>query len=272
MPNATRPGGGAYGDGDLDDERYWAAAELFITTGKPHYKDDLVAFALSRAKAEARRSPSATSGGTTWRRSAKMSLLTAPNALGEAALAEQRQEILGRRRSPAGAHRQARIPRADGLGARYVWGSNSGVLNAAILLGFAYDLTKDAKYAAGAADCMDYILGRNPLAFSYVSGYGTYALRNPHHRVWAHHQGSRPCPRRRRARSPAVPTRRCRTPTSVGWGWAAARPRPATSTTPTRTRPTRWPSTGTRRSPGRPRFWTTSAPAAADASAAPRAG
>jgi endoglucanase len=59
-------------------------------------------------------------------------------------------------------------------------------MNAAVLLGFAYELTKDPKYAAGAADGMDYILGRNPLAFSYVSGYGTYALRNPHHRVWAH--------------------------------------------------------------------------------------
>ena len=33
---------------------------------------------------------------------------------------------------------------------------------------------------------MDYLLGRNPLAFSYVSGYGTHALRNPHHRAWAH--------------------------------------------------------------------------------------
>jgi endoglucanase len=33
---------------------------------------------------------------------------------------------------------------------------------------------------------MDYLLGRNPLAFSYVSGYGTNSLRNPHHRVWAH--------------------------------------------------------------------------------------
>jgi endoglucanase len=29
---------------------------------------------------------------------------------------------------------------------------------------------------------MDYLLGRNPLAFSYVAGYGTHALRNPHHR------------------------------------------------------------------------------------------
>ena len=68
----------------------------------------------------------------------------------------------------------------------YVWGSNGGVLDAAVVLGIAYDLTRDRKYAGGVADCMDYILGRNPLAQSYVSGYGTYAMHNPHHRVWAH--------------------------------------------------------------------------------------
>jgi len=34
-------GGGAYGDGDLSDELYWAAAELYLTTGKSQYKDEL---------------------------------------------------------------------------------------------------------------------------------------------------------------------------------------------------------------------------------------
>jgi endoglucanase len=40
-------------------------------------------------------------------------------------------------------------------------------------------------------DCLAYILGRNPLAFSYVSGYGTFAMRNPHHRVWGHQKDPR---------------------------------------------------------------------------------
>jgi len=31
----------------------------------------------------------------------------------------------------------------------------------------------------------DYLLGRNPLDQSYVSGYGVRPLRNPHHRFWA---------------------------------------------------------------------------------------
>ena len=32
---------------------------------------------------------------------------------------------------------------------------------------------------------MDYLLGRNPLDQSYVTGYGARPLENPHHRFWA---------------------------------------------------------------------------------------
>jgi endoglucanase len=33
---------------------------------------------------------------------------------------------------------------------------------------------------------MDYLLGRNPMAKSYVTGHGARPLENPHHRFWAH--------------------------------------------------------------------------------------
>jgi endoglucanase len=179
------PGGGAYGDGDLDDEWYWAAAELYITTGKPSYQDDLTASRYHAPKASA----ALMLGNIGWDHVAtlgKMSLLTAPSGLGQGALAEQRQEILAAADRLLGIipKRGYRVPMVSETG--YVWGSNGGVMNTAVLFGFAYELTEDPKYAAGAADCTDYILGRNPLGFSYVSGYGTYALRNPHHRVWAH--------------------------------------------------------------------------------------
>lgn len=38
---------------------------------------------------------------------------------------------------------------------------------------------------------MDYLLGRNPLNFSYISGFGSRFLKNPHHRFWAHQAISR---------------------------------------------------------------------------------
>ncbi|MBL7372820.1 glycoside hydrolase family 9 protein, partial [Escherichia coli] len=54
----------------------------------------------------------------------------------------------------------------------YPWGSNGALLNRAMVLGIAGDLTGDSKYRAGVIDAIDYVLGRNPNRVSYVSGYG----------------------------------------------------------------------------------------------------
>jgi endoglucanase len=40
---------------------------------------------------------------------------------------------------------------------------------------------------------MDYLLGRNALAHSFVAGYGERALEHPHHRFWGN-QGKYPPP------------------------------------------------------------------------------
>jgi endoglucanase len=68
----------------------------------------------------------------------------------------------------------------------YEYGSNSFVINNAMVLAYAYD-TDDSKYIYrnGAAEALDYLFGRNGLGFSYVSGYGDKAMKSPHHRYWA---------------------------------------------------------------------------------------
>jgi endoglucanase len=182
-------GGGAYGDGDLSDELYWAAAELFITTGKPAYKDELLRSRFHKSQAQ-----DATGGNMGWDHVAalgKISLSEIPNDLGEAGIAEQRQGIIAAANRFVATldKRGYRVPASSD--SSYIWGSNAGVMNAALVLGTAYFFTKDAKYANGAIDCMDYLLGRNPLAHSYVGRYGTDFLRNPHHRVWAHQKDAK---------------------------------------------------------------------------------
>ena len=177
-------GGGAYGDGNLTDELYWAAAELFVTTGKALYRDELTRSPLHHAQ-----SLDATGGTLGWDHVAalgKITLAEIPNALGDAGVAEQRRALLlaADRFLATLDKRGYRVPTASD--STYIWGSNGGVMNAGLLLGTAYFLSKDVKYANGAIDCMDYLLGRNALAKSYVAGYGTNFLRNPHHRVWAH--------------------------------------------------------------------------------------
>ncbi len=66
----------------------------------------------------------------------------------------------------------------------YEFGSNGMVLNNAIIMAYAYDLTGDSKYNDGVTGAMDYLLGTNPLSFSFVTGYGSYAADNPNHRFW----------------------------------------------------------------------------------------
>ena len=59
------------------------------------------------------------------------------------------------------------------------------VMNNAITMALAYDIDHEAKYINGVSTAMDYILGRNVIEQSYVTGYGEHCLKYPHHRWWS---------------------------------------------------------------------------------------
>jgi len=178
-------GGGAYEDAKVDDDFYWAAAELFLTTGKPEFKQFLDASPLhKRLRMDA--------GGHTstmnWAET---------DALGTISLAvgpANDLQTFARKQLVGGADEYLKIIAAQGFrtplkpnaAGQYVWGSNSFVINNLIVLALAYDFTKQQKYLDGVATGMDYLLGRNPLGQSYITGYGEKPLQNPHHRFWAH--------------------------------------------------------------------------------------
>lgn len=64
----------------------------------------------------------------------------------------------------------------------FYWGSNGVAANKGMLLIHAYILTKEEKYLNAAQSIVDYILGRNPLDKSYLTGFGVNPTMNPHHR------------------------------------------------------------------------------------------
>lgn len=68
----------------------------------------------------------------------------------------------------------------------YDYGSNSRVTNNAVIMAYAYDATGDGKYINGAMQAMDYIFGRNGLGFSYVTGCGTYHVNSPVSEYWVY--------------------------------------------------------------------------------------
>lgn len=64
----------------------------------------------------------------------------------------------------------------------YRWGSNMTVLNRGVVLAVAYYFSNANKYKTYMMEQWNYVFGRNPLGVSYVTGLGTNAYSDPHHR------------------------------------------------------------------------------------------
>ena len=121
------------------------------------------------------------------------------------------------------------------------------MLNRMMMMGLAYDFTQDRVYLDNMVESMDYLLGRNPLNKSYISGYGENPLEHPHHRFWGN-QPARGYPAaaagRGRRRTQRQPIRSgCRNRRA----WPLSRRQNPTWTPMAPIRPMRWPSTGMRR-------------------------
>jgi len=186
-------GGGPYDDDNVTDEFYWAASELFITTKKSVYKDFITKspfFKKVPAMATATGTDVGLLSSMTWSNTQSLgsiSLAVVPNALPAADVEAIRKDVEATADTflEAEAKQGYRVPFKPGAKG-YPWGSNSFVLNNLLVMGLAGDFTKNPKYVNGVAEGMDYIMGRNPMDQSYVSGYGERPLQYPHHRFWAH--------------------------------------------------------------------------------------
>lgn len=171
-------GGGPYDDDDVADEFYWAAAELYLTTGDAEYLE----FLQESPVADANSFPVAGFSWDALGAIAKIDLATVPSSFPDRiAIADQ---------VVAGAQAIAEVQQSQSFGQAlaaddFVWGSNSSVLNNIVVLAAGYDLTGSESLRDAAYESMDYVLGRNALANSYITGYGTQYSQNQHSRWFA---------------------------------------------------------------------------------------
>jgi endoglucanase len=162
---------GAYGDRKLDDEFTWAAAELFLLTGDARY---LQQFTQRATTAEV---PSWSDvGGLAWI-SLAQSLQRLPQDL--RTRVEQQVDALAARLA---AQWRASPWKVAMQPADFVWGSNAVVLNQAVMLLQGYRINGKREYLDAAQSQLDYILGRNPLGVSFVTGQGQRTPLHIHHR------------------------------------------------------------------------------------------
>lgn len=163
---------GAYGDRTLSDEFAWAAAELFILTGEPKYWQ---AFKKQNVQA----------GESGWANVA---------GLGFISLANNAEGLLSE--ADYNAVKSAIVKAADNLLVSYTnnnyyvpigendfyWGGNSGTLNRAWVLLEANKIQPQQAYVDAALAAVDYIYGRNPTNYSFVTGFGDNPAMDVHHR------------------------------------------------------------------------------------------
>ena len=164
---------GAYDDVELKDELYWASAELYITT-----KEEAFLKYLNENPQEYKVQLT-----NSWkffiRNNAFHSLLQNKDSLNE--------EL-------AGALLTGHLEQANDLLKKidenpyhialdlFEWGSNSDILNQAMILCIAHKLTGEEKYLIGAEQITDYIFGKNATGYCFLTGFGSKRAMFPHHR------------------------------------------------------------------------------------------
>ncbi|WP_216208223.1 glycoside hydrolase family 9 protein [Amycolatopsis aidingensis] len=172
---AESVGGGPYDDTDVRDEFSWAAAELYASTGDWKY----LRFVDTELTEE----------GFFWKETGGLADLTIVRLPWRFPLWDY---LAARKRVLDVADEYLRDLRAQGYpnpsmpaDGKHAWGSTSATTTAMMIMATAYDLSHRRGYRDAVVESMDYLLGRNALNQSFVSGYGERASRNQHHRHWA---------------------------------------------------------------------------------------
>jgi endoglucanase len=166
---------GPYEDGYVGDEFQWAAVELFITTGNEQYKNDINYNTLT------------SQGVPYWGGTSTLGMLSIANNLSNSNVAQLDKTVVVNKL----------VSIADGLKGNiannpvetamnntdFNWGSNGGAANQIVILLSAYKATNDNSYLTAAYKAMDYLLGRNAVGISFVTGFGDSSPMAPHHRI-----------------------------------------------------------------------------------------
>lgn len=170
--------GGQYGDPSDVDERLWAAMELYRLTNQDRY----LAFFIEnyRKLFESEIPP------ISWRDANSLALRAFLQSKESGNYPEERdavrEEIIHHANNILEVHNQNiynNLLRYN----EYYWGSNSVGLAFAFDLIQAYKITGQENYKSAALDQLHFILGRNPLNLSQVTGVGSSPVKHPYHQL-----------------------------------------------------------------------------------------
>ncbi len=154
-------------------DRFWAALELYLTTGKKVYAKAVKAHASHMYVWPA-----------TWSNPSLIGLSNFLRIKTRDDIAGLRHEITKRLIERASEYEKvARLSPWGVATLDFGWGSNREIAARGRILAVAYEQTGDIKFYAAAACQADYLLGKNPFGLCFVTGSGSRSVQNPHHRL-----------------------------------------------------------------------------------------
>nr|AGS53231.1 cellodextrinase [uncultured bacterium contig00102] len=174
VPGFRNPPGvvtGEYAGSDPSDMRYWAASELFVATGDETYHDYLKSSKVYTGM-----------GWTSLGTYGIVNYLLRAGDKADAALSDKMKSALASEVKTVMDNYQ-KDPYGISLGGVYQWGSNMYLANNAAML-LLYNIIEPGEgYYDAALEHMSYLLGKNALSQSYITGFGSNASKDPHHRL-----------------------------------------------------------------------------------------
>ena len=173
-------GSGKYLESEIDqeeslktdiDDRFWAAVELYISTGAQKYQHYVeshlseISYTLFEWKDM---SPLAL---VDYRMQELQPVSSKARGTIDQKIIEKANEILTRVENSGyrlGNH-------------RFIWGSNKMAAEEGITLVYAYQISKDQRYQNAALEQLHFLLGRNPFNQTFVTGIGARPVRHVNH-------------------------------------------------------------------------------------------
>ena len=182
---------GGYGDNHTEDEFFWAATELYLTTSETSYLEQAKQFVPDEFCIPSW-SNVAGLGFFQW---VNQELLGTPDA-GKLPMKEIKESLKKKCDEDIQELATSSFHSIFGNSAQdFHWGSNAeSCLGRGIAQMYEYALTKDSKYRQAALSTLDYFFGRNATGYCYLTGFGTQRVMNIHHRISAADNIKEPVP------------------------------------------------------------------------------
>ncbi|MCU4677240.1 glycoside hydrolase family 9 protein [Catenovulum sp. 2E275] len=172
QPEDIKTGAYSTSQQNLNDEWFWASAELALLTGNAKYwqkaeqtQTDMAIPSWSYVAPFAWIRLAKQTQQTDWQNKAAQKLKTAADRLTQTVKTSAIAVPMGSYQND------------------FVWGSNGVASNQILVLSSAYQLDPKADYKYAMQAGLDYLLGKNPTGYSFVTGVGVKTPMHIHHRI-----------------------------------------------------------------------------------------